>query len=109
MSNPQLLIAANTIWVVVAAILVMFMQAGFAFLEAGLTRMKNAAHIAGKNVLVFGICSLVYWLGGFGLALGGRNRTRGTQPLAPSLPPLASLRPCPASLLNPRPGAAPRP
>ena len=45
MSNSQLLIAANTIWVVVAAVLVMFMQAGFAFLEAGLTRMKNAASL----------------------------------------------------------------
>ena len=42
MKNSDLLIAANTIWVVVAAVLVMFMQAGFAFLEAGLTRMKNA-------------------------------------------------------------------
>ena len=56
MPSEDLLIAANTIWVVVAAVLVMFMQAGFAFLEAGLTRMKNAAHIAGKNVLIFGIC-----------------------------------------------------
>ncbi len=44
----------TTIWVVVAAILVMFMQAGFAFLEAGLTRMKNVGHIAAKNVLVLG-------------------------------------------------------
>ena len=70
MSNADLLIAANTIWVVVAAVLVMFMQAGFAFLEAGLTRMKNAAHIAGKNVLIFGICSLVYWAVGFGIAFG---------------------------------------
>src|SRR5207248_1569922 len=60
MKTADLLIAANTIWVVVAAILVMFMQAGFAFLEAGLTRMKNAAHIAGKNVLIFGVCSLIY-------------------------------------------------
>jgi Amt family ammonium transporter len=49
MKTTDLLIAANTVWVVVAAVLVMFMQAGFALLEAGLTRMKNAAHIAGKN------------------------------------------------------------
>jgi len=49
MGNKDLLIAANTVWVVIAAILVMFMQAGFAFLEAGLTRMKNAAHIAGRT------------------------------------------------------------
>ena len=49
MSNHDLLVAASTIWVVVTAVLVMFMQAGFAFLEAGLTRMKNAGHIAGKS------------------------------------------------------------
>ena len=47
-------IAASTIWVVLAAILVIFMQAGFAFLEAGLTRMKNVGHIAAKNVLILG-------------------------------------------------------
>src|ERR687885_39660 len=59
--NHDLLIAASTIWVVVTAVLVMFMQAGFAFLEAGLTRMKNAGHIAAKNVLIFGIAfTLVY-------------------------------------------------
>src|SRR5215211_6135858 len=68
MKNSDLLLAANTLWVVVAAVLVMFMQAGFAFLEAGLARMKNAAHIAGKNVLIFGVCSLVYWAVGFGIA-----------------------------------------
>ena len=69
MKTADLVIAVNTVWVVVAAILVMFMQAGFAFLEAGLTRMKNAAHIAGKNVLIFGVCSIVYWAVGFGIAL----------------------------------------
>ena len=46
--------AASTIWVIFAAILVIFMQAGFAFLEAGLTRMKNVGHIAAKNVLILG-------------------------------------------------------
>src|SRR5438445_5216368 len=76
--NHDLLIAASTIWVVVAAVLVMFMQAGFAFLEAGLTRMKNAGHIAGKNVLIFGICAVLYWAVGFGLAFGGGNGFVGT-------------------------------
>ena len=51
MSTKELAFAASTIWVVLAAILVLFMQAGFAFLEAGLTRMKNVGHIAAKNVL----------------------------------------------------------
>ena len=77
-SNKDLLVAASTIWVVVTAVLVMFMQAGFAFLEAGLTRMKNAGHIAGKNVLIFGVCSLVYWAVGFGLAFGDGNGFIGT-------------------------------
>src|SRR3712207_9595738 len=48
----------------------MFMQAGFAFLEAGLTRMKNVGHVAAKNVLVLGIASIVYYLVGFGIAFG---------------------------------------
>jgi ammonia channel protein AmtB len=83
--TSDLMIAANTVWVVFAAVLVMFMQAGFAFLEAGLTRMKNAAHIAGKNVLIFGLCSLVYWAVGFGLAFGDGNALVGTSGFAPSV------------------------
>src|SRR5947199_5658808 len=90
MKSADLLIAANTLWGVVAAVLVMFMQAGFAFLEAGLTRMKNAAHIAGKNVLIFGICSLVYWAVGFGIAFGDGNGVIGTHGFAPSTDALLS-------------------
>ena len=59
MTNKELLYAASTIWVVIAAVLVMFMQAGFAFLEAGLTRMKNVGHIAAKNVLILALASVV--------------------------------------------------
>ena len=70
MTTKELAIASSTIWVVLAAILVMFMQAGFAFLEAGLTRMKNVGHIAAKNVLVLAIASLVYYVVGFGIAFG---------------------------------------
>jgi Amt family ammonium transporter len=73
MDNAELGIAISTVWVVVAAVLVMFMQAGFAFLEAGLTRMKNVGHIAAKNVLIFAIASIVYYLVGFGLAFGDAN------------------------------------
>jgi Amt family ammonium transporter len=91
MPSKDLLIAANTIWVVLAAILVMFMQAGFAFLEAGLTRMKNAAHIAGKNVLVFGVCSLVYWAVGFGLAFGDGNALIGLHGFFPSVDVLVGV------------------
>jgi ammonium transporter, Amt family len=106
MSHHQLLIAANTIWVVVAAVLVMFMQAGFAFLEAGLTRMKNAAHIAGKNVLIFGVASLVYWLVGFGLAFGNGNGFVGTHGFAPSAGALLAVGKAPYAAFTGIPGAA---
>jgi len=83
MKTADVVIAANTVWVVVTAVLVMFMQAGFAFLEAGLTRMKNAGHIAGKNVLIFAVASLVYWAVGFGLAFGDGNEIIGTSGFFP--------------------------
>jgi Amt family ammonium transporter len=87
-----LLVAASTIWVVITAVLVMFMQAGFAFLEAGLTRMKNAGHIAGKNVLIFGICSIVYWAVGFGIAFGdGGNGLFGKSGFFPSVEDLIAV------------------
>src|SRR5947208_13666927 len=107
MSNANLLIAANTLWVVVAAVLVMFMQAGFAFLEAGLTRMKNAAHIAGKNVLIFGICSLVYWLVGHGIAFGDRNSIIGTHGFSPSVDPILAVGKASYSFFTSLPGAVP--
>jgi Amt family ammonium transporter len=75
---PQLTSAINSIWVMVAAILVIFMQAGFALLEAGSTRMKNAGHVAGKTVLTFGICALAFWAIGFGFAFGDGNDFFGT-------------------------------
>src|SRR5215217_2033363 len=106
MKTADLVIAANTIWVVVAAVLVMFMQAGFAFLEAGLTRMKNAAHIAGKNVLIFAVCSLVYWAVGFGIAFGDGNRFIGTTGFAPSVDSLLAVGTAPYSFFTTVPGAA---
>src|SRR5438128_11107556 len=106
MKSADLLLAANTLWVVVAAVLVMFMQAGFAFLEAGLTRMKNAAHIAGKNVLVFGIASLVYWLVGFGMAFGNGNGFVGLHGFAPSAESLLAVGKAPYAAFTSIPGAA---
>ena len=106
MTHHQLLIAMNTVWVVVAAVLVMFMQAGFAFLEAGLTRMKNAAHIAGKNVLIFGVASLVYWLVGFGLAFGHGNGLVGLHGFAPSFDALLAVGKAPYAAFTSIPGAA---
>jgi ammonium transporter, Amt family len=104
--TADLLIAVNTVWVVVAAVLVMFMQAGFAFLEAGLTRMKNAAHIAGKNVLIFGICSLVYWAVGFGLAFGNGNAIVGTSGFFPSVDELLGIATAPFSFFGSIPAGA---
>ncbi|OXM84121.1 ammonium transporter [Paenibacillus rigui] len=69
----QLASAIDSVWVMLAAILVIFMQAGFALLEAGSTRMKNAGHVAGKTILTFGICAIAFWAVGFGLAFGDGN------------------------------------
>ncbi len=104
--NHDLLIAASTIWVVITAVLVMFMQAGFAFLEAGLTRMKNAGHIAAKNVLTFGLCSIVYWLVGFGLAFGGGNALIGTDGFVPSTDAMIAVGQKPFDWFSEIPGAA---
>ncbi len=104
--NQDLLIAASTIWVVVTAVLVMFMQAGFAFLEAGLTRMKNAGHIACKNVLIFGVCSIVYWMVGFGIAFGGGHGLIGTDGFFPSVDALTSVGQAPFDWFSEIPGAA---
>src|SRR6266566_3008723 len=106
MPSKDLLIAANTIWVVIAAILVMFMQAGFAFLEAGLTRMKNAAHIAGKNVLIFAVCSIVYWAVGFGIAFGDGNSFVGTSGFFPSSNELLAIGQAPYSFFTGIPAAS---
>src|ERR1700710_475044 len=106
MGNKDLLIAANTIWVVIAAILVMFMQAGFAFLEAGLTRMKNAAHIAGKNVLIFALASILYWAAGCGLPFGGGNAIVATAGFFPSIGELTSIGQKPFDWFSEIPGGA---
>src|SRR2546428_4664422 len=104
--NHDLLIAGSTIWVILTAVLVMFMQAGCAFLEAGLTRMKNAGHIAGKNVLIFAVCSIVYYLVGFGLAFGDGNALIGTHGFVPSVEQLISVGQKPYDWFSEIPGAA---
>ena len=65
--------AANEMWLVLAAALVMLMQAGFALVEAGFTRAKNAGNIIMKNVMDFAVGGLMYWAIGFGLAYGGTS------------------------------------
>ncbi|WP_366922661.1 ammonium transporter [Metallumcola ferriviriculae] len=63
-------VAIDTVWTLIAAFLVFIMQAGFAMVEAGFTRAKNAANIIMKNVMDFVSGTLVFWLVGFGLAFG---------------------------------------
>ncbi len=107
MSTADLTIAASTIWVVLAAVLVMFMQAGFAFLEAGLTRMKNVGHIAAKNVLLLGIASLVYWAVGYGLAFGdGGGGLFGGSGFFPSADTLLAIGAAPFSWFGAIPAGA---
>ncbi|TKG89047.1 ammonium transporter [Puteibacter caeruleilacunae] len=60
----------DSIWVLIAACLVMFMQPGFALVEAGFTRSKNSANIIMKNLMDFSIGSLIFWLVGFSLMFG---------------------------------------
>jgi Amt family ammonium transporter len=61
----------DEVWLVVAAMLVMFMQAGFALVEAGFTRAKNAGNIIMKNFMDFSVGGITYWAFGFALAYGG--------------------------------------
>ncbi|MGI8730267.1 MAG: ammonium transporter [Solirubrobacteraceae bacterium] len=61
----------NTTWVLVATVLVFFMQAGFAFLEIGFSRGKNAGMGIAKILVNFSIASVVWWAVGFGVAFGG--------------------------------------
>src|SRR6266571_3674887 len=63
-------VAADTVWVIVAACFVMFMQAGFAMLEVGFSRMKNVGTVVAKVVTNLSVSSIAYWGVGFGLAFG---------------------------------------
>jgi ammonium transporter, Amt family len=75
---PDVTVAVETLWVVVAAILVMLMQLGFMFLEVGFSRMKNAGTIVPKILANFSIAALCYWAVGFALAFGGAGWFAGT-------------------------------
>jgi Amt family ammonium transporter len=67
----QLTISANLVWTLVCGFMVMFMQAGFALVETGLTRSKNVAHTMAMNFLVYAIGIIGFWVLGFGLQMGG--------------------------------------
>ena len=64
---------ADTVWVLLAAFLVFFMQAGFAMVESGFTRAKNAVNILMKNLMDFSIGSVAFWAVGFAIMFGNGN------------------------------------
>src|SRR5262245_64757807 len=80
----QNLIATNFVWTLITGFLVMFMQAGFALVETGLCRAKNANHTMMMNFMVYGAGMLAYWLIGFAIQEGGVGAVAnlgGTAPL----------------------------
>ncbi|MDI6451005.1 ammonium transporter [Anaerobaca lacustris] len=68
----------NIVWTCIAAFLVFFMQAGFAMVETGFTRAKNAVNILMKNLMDFSVGSIAFFLVGFGLMFGQTNGFFGT-------------------------------
>ncbi len=66
-------IGLDALWVMMAAVLVLMMQAGFVLLETGSTRMKNAGHIAVKTIFTVGLSSIIFWFVGYGLIFGGEG------------------------------------
>ncbi|MGF1492977.1 MAG: ammonium transporter [Microcoleaceae cyanobacterium] len=63
----------NAIWILVAAVLVIFMNAGFGMLETGFCRHKNAVNILAKNLIVFALATISFWALGFSIMFGGEN------------------------------------
>ena len=86
-------VIANTVWTLIAGMLVFWMNAGFASLEAGLCRRKNAVHILAKNFIVFAVSSIAFWAIGFGMMfgasrIGGAEGAKGFIGWAPMFPSL---------------------
>jgi len=75
--DPETKVALDTVWVLIAAFLVFWMNAGFALVESGLCRSKNAVNILAKNFIVFAASSLAFWAIGFGLMFGNGNDVIG--------------------------------
>ena len=77
--NRELSLALDTVWVLVAAVLVLFMQAGFAMLEVGFSRMKNVGSVVAKILANLAIAAVLFWAVGFAVAFGTGNALFGTQ------------------------------
>jgi Amt family ammonium transporter len=77
-SLTDALSAVDTVWVIVAAVFVLFMQAGFLLLEIGFSRQKNVGTVVPKVLANLSIAALCYWAVGFALAFGGAGWFAGT-------------------------------
>ena len=76
-SNADLKIAMDTLWVLVTAMLVFFMNLGFAAVESGMCRAKNCVNILSKNFIVFAVTSVAFWVLGWGLMFGDHPADSG--------------------------------
>jgi Amt family ammonium transporter len=77
----DLRVGIDTVWVLVAAMLVFFMNAGFGMVESGLCRAKNTTNILAKNFIVFAASTISFWVIGWGLMFGDGNSFMGLQGL----------------------------
>ena len=82
-STAELSLAMDTVWVIVAACLVLFMQAGFAMLEVGFSRMKNVGSVVAKILVNLAIAALLFWAFGFRAGLRHGQRARRHRGLVP--------------------------
>lgn len=81
---PSVQFNLDVIWTLVAGFMVFFMQAGFAMVEAGFVRSKNAGNVLMKNILDFSMGALAYWFIGFGLMFGSGSGFMGTDGFMPT-------------------------
>lgn len=79
--TTDLRVGLDTMWVMVAGMLVFFMNAGFCMLETGFCRQKNAVNVLAKNLIVFALSTIAFWVIGFGLMFGNGNGFIGTEGL----------------------------
>ena len=77
LNNSTLDLVAN-IWMLTAGSLVFFMNAGFAMLETGFCRTNNATNVLAKNLIVFCVSALAYWMFGFGLMFGNTSALKNS-------------------------------
>lgn len=80
-ASSDLRIGIDTLWVLIAGMLVFWMNAGFALVESGLCQAKNATNILAKNFIVFAASTLSFWIIGWGLMFGDGNSFVGTSGL----------------------------